>query len=275
MGRRIASAAIMLAIVLLGFAVPFFEPLLVLVTGVIAVLCTMELCDMMKKKGLRVYRRIASWGVIAMLVEAVLSQLANSILVFGLAVCLAWVVRMPRQVSGAWGDISATCFTMAYVGIPFAAIVAVFLSGNLGQAWLLLMLTIIWTTDSAALFVGRALGRTKLSPRLSPGKTLEGALGGVIGALLVVAIVRLLFNHHFEEVSDLGLVLFALFFSILSQVGDLAESMLKRDVGVKDSGSELTGHGGFLDLMDAVMFCAVPLIVYLKIFQPHVLIVAT
>jgi phosphatidate cytidylyltransferase len=270
MSRRIASAVIFLTLIVLGFTYPWMEYPIVLMSAAVAVMCTLELCDMMKRKGLRVYRRIASWGVLAMLLEAVLSQMQHSVLIFGLAMCLAWLVRMPRQAAGAWGDISATIFSMAYVGLPFSCLVAIFLSGNDGQAWLLLMLSIIWCTDSFALFVGKAVGRTKLSPRLSPGKTVEGAIGGLGGALLAAGVARTLFPHKFETTSDLGLLLFTLFFSVISQLGDLAESMLKRDVGVKDSGSELTGHGGFLDLMDAVLFCAVPLMVFLRIFEPQV-----
>ncbi|MBI1292186.1 hypothetical protein GC173_13240 [bacterium] len=275
MSRRVASAAIFLTIVWLGFNLRAFEWLLLLMTTFVAIMCTMELCDMMKRKGLRVYRRIASWGVLALLVEAGMTQMQHSILVFGLAMCLAWVVRMTRKAVGAWGDISTTIFTMAYVGIPFACLIAIFSSSHAARAWLLMTLCIIWSTDSFALFVGRAFGRRKLSPELSPGKTLEGSLGGVGGALLVVLVTRLFFNTHFASVSLVTLVAFAVVFSVISQVGDLAESMLKRDVGVKDSGSELTGHGGFLDLMDAVLFCAVPLMVFLRIFQPAVLAVAS
>jgi phosphatidate cytidylyltransferase len=275
MTRRIISAIIFLTGVWLGFTFEAFRWPLVLGAMVIAIVCTMELCDMMKRKDLRVYRRIASWGVLAMLVEAALTGMENSILVFGLAMCLAWVVRMTKQATGAWGDISTTIFTMAYIGIPFACMITIFLSGEAGRAWLLLTLSIIWSTDSFALFVGRAFGRNKLSPSLSPGKTYEGAIGGALGAVLVVVVVMLFFGTHFIEFGWIGILCFALFFSVVAQIGDLAESMLKRDVGVKDSGSELTGHGGFLDLMDAALFCAVPLMIFLRLFQPAVLAVSS
>lgn len=275
MTRRVVSAIIFLTAVWLGFTFEVFRWPLVFVTGIIAIMCTMELCDMMKRKDLRVYRRIASWGVLAMLVEASLTKMDHSILVFGLAMCLAWVVRMRRGAVGAWGDISTTIFTMAYVGIPFSCMITIFMAGDAGRAWLLLTLSIIWATDSFALFVGRALGRNKLSPRLSPGKTVEGALGGVGGAVLIVALTLIFFGKHFAQLPWYAMVTFGVGFSILAQVGDLAESMLKRDVGVKDSGSELTGHGGFLDLMDAVLFCTVPLMIFLRIFQPAVLAAAS
>jgi phosphatidate cytidylyltransferase len=209
--------------------------------------------------------------VAAVIIEAMISHLEYSIHVFGIAVCFAWILRMRGPVQGAWGDVSATCFTMAYVGIPMAVLIHIFTSGNEGQAWLLMTLGVIWSTDSFALFVGKLAGKHKMWPKISPGKTWEGSIGGLLGGFLVILIARQFFNEYFHAVSDLELILFVLLFSPIAQLGDLAESLLKRDVGVKDSGSELTGHGGFLDLMDAVLFSAVPLLIFLELFHPQVL----
>lgn len=270
MRRRLTTAGILLSIFALGFFIPALNWLLVLVTAAIAVLCTWELTAMMKLKGLRVYRRVASWGVLALVLEAAWTGMEYAIIVFGVAVCLAWLVRMPGEIKGAWADVSATCFTLAYVGIPFAALTKIFLAGTDGKAFLVLMLAIIWTTDSCALLVGKRIGRNKLWPKISPGKTWEGSLGGVAGALVITGVFALLFGRFFPTVQDWEWAVFAILFSIVGQVGDLAESLLKRDVGVKDSGSELTGHGGFLDLMDAVMFAALPLLAYLHLLHPGV-----
>ena len=271
MFRRVASALILLALVLSGF---LFESLAWIPVGliaIIAVMCTLEIAGMLKRKGLRVFRRIASWGVLAMMLEAALTGMEYSIIIFGLAVCLAWVVRMPGEVEGAWGDISTTCFTMAYVGIPLAAMTTIFLSGGEGKAWLLLMMGIIWTSDSAALFVGRKYGTIKMWPKLSPGKTWEGTLGGIGGAVAFAVLAGIFFGDKFPGVGAVEFVIFAILFAIIGILGDLAESLLKRDAGVKDSGTELTGHGGFLDLMDAVLFGALPLLAYIKFFHPGVL----
>jgi phosphatidate cytidylyltransferase len=174
-------------------------------------------------------------------------------------------------VEGAWGDISATCFAMAYIGIPFAAMTTLFLAGPQGRAWLLLMMAVIWTCDSMALFVGRSLGTRKMWPKLSPGKTWEGTIGGIAGGLIPVAVAGLFFGQWFPNVSVAEFIAFGLLFAVVGTLGDLAESLLKRDVGVKDSGSEVTGHGGFLDMMDAVLFSALPLLAYVKFFHPYVL----
>lgn len=270
MFRRVASALVLLALLISGFIFDFMAWVPVGMAAVIAVFCTWEITELSGLRGLRVYRRVAAWGVLALMLEAAITGMAYAHLVFGMAVCLAWIVRMPGKVEGAWGDISATCFAMAYVGLPFAALVKMFLAGADAQAWLLLTLAIIWMSDSSALIVGKRFGSVKFWPKLSPGKTWEGILGALLGGLLVVIVARIFVPGPFSGISDLGLVLFALSFSIIAIFGDLAESLLKRDVGVKDSGSELTGHGGFLDLMDAVLFCALPLLAWLHLFQPGV-----
>lgn len=269
MARRITTAAILLSIVYLGFAYQPFSYLLLLLLAFIGVSCTFELATMLRPRGLRVYRRVASWGVVALMLEAWLFDMAYSILVFGMAVSIAWTVRMRGKVQGAWGDVSATCFTMAYIGIPLAAVVTIFDTSTQAKAWLLLFLIVIWTTDSVALFAGKMFGRTKLWPKISPGKTWEGSGGGTIGALVVVFLARFFFPDYFGIYSTFELVAFGLLMSLVGQFGDLAESLLKRDIGVKDSGSSLTGHGGCLDLMDAVLFAAIPFLVYLHLLHPE------
>jgi len=271
MMRRVISAVVLLGVIFLGFTFPNLEWIVVIATIAIALLCTLEISRMMKRKGLRVYRRIASIGVMALMIEAILSGMAFSGHVFGVAVCLAWLLRMTSRVRGAWGDVSATCFTLAYVGLPMAAFMKIFHGGPEAKAWLLLMLALVWTTDTFALFSGKLFGKTKLWPTISPGKTWEGSIGGVFGALLLIVVTRFFFSHNFPGVTNIEFVAFALLFSPLSQLGDLAESLLKRDVGVKDSGSQLTGHGGFLDLMDAALFCAIPLLIYLELIHPGIL----
>lgn len=272
MTRRIVFAAIMLTLVVTGFYFDSMKWLLVGLVSLIAVFCTFELTEMMKRKGLRVYRRVAAWGVLVLILEAAWTHMQFSMLVFGVAVCMSWAFRLRGPVTGAWGDVSATCLTLAYIGLPMAAMTRLFLAGPHGEAWLLLTLAVIWTTDSAALFVGKAIGRNKLWPKISPGKTWEGTIGGVVGAILIAWAAGALYPPFFRHAHGAGEILgFAVLFSIIGQIGDLAESLLKRDAGVKDSGSELTGHGGFLDLMDAVLFAMIPLLAYLQIFHPEVL----
>ncbi|MDX1546847.1 MAG: phosphatidate cytidylyltransferase, partial [Rhodothermales bacterium] len=115
---------------------------------------------------------------------------------------------------------------------------------------------LIWATDTFAYYVGKNLGRHKLAPLISPKKTWEGAVGGAVGALLVAVVLKLTLLAFLAWPH---VVAMALICGIVSQIGDLAESRLKRSVGAKDSGTLLPGHGGLLDRFDALLL-AVPLV---------------
>lgn len=125
-----------------------------------------------------------------------------------------------------------------------------------GPALVAFALTLTWISDTSAYFGGRAFGRRKLIPAVSPGKTVEGAVAGVVGTVLVGAVYA-----HFVFGSWLGVPVSAaagatagLLVSPVAQLGDLAESLLKREAGVKDSGTLLPGHGGVLDRFDSLFF---------------------
>ena len=123
-----------------------------------------------------------------------------------------------------------------------------------GPALLLAPVLLTWISDSAAYFGGRALGRRKLIPRVSPGKTVEGALSAVAGGVLGgIAYGYFLTSFWTYQPSVLESALFGLLVSVAAQAGDLAESLWKRDVGVKDSGTLLPGHGGALDRFDSLI----------------------
>lgn len=127
-----------------------------------------------------------------------------------------------------------------------------------GREWIFLVLLVIMAGDSAAYFTGVSLGRRKLYPAISPNKSIEGAIGGLVGSLAGAFLARAWF---FEELPASGAVFFGLLVGIVGQVGDLFESMLKRSFGVKDSGTIIPGHGGILDRLDSLLF-AFPLAYY-------------
>ena len=110
---------------------------------------------------------------------------------------------------------------------------------------------------------GRLIGRHKLAPRISPGKTIEGVVGGLVAAIAAGPLSRIVFFHEIPIVH--AIVLGALI-GVLGPVGDLAESMLKRGADVKDSGKLLPGHGGMLDRVDSILFCAPLLYYYSRLF---------
>ncbi len=132
-----------------------------------------------------------------------------------------------------------------------------------GLAWFALALSVTWLTDTAAYLVGRQFGKTKLIPAVSPGKTREGAIGGLVAGMLAGAASVLVFATPIPWYlgAAVGLVLAG-----VGQVGDLVESLIKREVGIKDMGSLIPGHGGVLDRIDALLF-AIPTAYYLaKLF---------
>ncbi|MEO8377009.1 MAG: CDP-archaeol synthase [Candidatus Sumerlaeota bacterium] len=271
MGRRILAAAICLP--LIGVMFFFDQAAFLYYIAVVGIACmsVWEMRKILRPKQLTVNFVLGLVGVLALMIEAYFTRMDNAILVVGVCACLGLALRMKGSVSGAAADVSVTLFTIAYVGIPMAAMVRIFNVGRFGEAWLLLMLSTVWMTDSMALLVGRKLGKHKMSPDISPNKTWEGAIGGTIGALIVPVVVHFFFQQFYPGVSLAELLIFTLLFSLIAQFGDLGESLLKRDTGVKDSGSKWTGHGGFLDRMDAILFTSVALLVYLKVMHPNVL----
>ena len=158
---------------------------------------------------------------------------------------------------------AAWAWTMAgilYVGWLLSYLVA--LRGmDDGRNWVFLALFTTFASDTAAFFTGRALGQRPLAPQISPGKTWEGAIGGVLGAMLVslffILPTPLSLNLSWWQAIVLGFLV-----SIFGQLGDLVESLFKRNMEVKDSGKLIPGHGGILDRMDSIVFAGVVVYYY-------------
>jgi phosphatidate cytidylyltransferase len=171
-------------------------------------------------------------------------------------VALALVMRPARALERSLGGAATTVFGVFYVAVPFALLVAMH-QGN-GHYPVLYVLILTWAGDTAAYYVGRSLGRHKLAPRVSPGKTWEGTAGSLLAAM----ILGYFFLNYFAPQAPLWLNLAtAAAVNVAGQVGDLAESALKRSAGVKDSAALLPGHGGVLDRIDALLF-AIPVMWY-------------
>lgn len=152
-------------------------------------------------------------------------------------------------------------FTSLYVGMGFHYFVVARFNS---LVVLLFALFIVWSTDIGAYMIGRQIGRHKLAPNVSPNKTIEGAIGGIVCAVIVTLLYMWKFQHYFPY-STVVMVILSIFFSIAGQLGDLVESAYKRYFGVKDSGKILPGHGGILDRFDSLLF-VFPVMYLLGIF---------
>jgi phosphatidate cytidylyltransferase len=167
-----------------------------------------------------------------------------------------------RIVSTLPAAIAQRVLGLIYVFAPLVCGVALH---RINPHWLMFALLLSWAGDTAALYVGRSIGRHPLAPRVSPKKTWEGSIGSVAGSIVAGA----LYAHYLLPQAPISEVLLLAFCgNIAGQLGDLAESALKRRAGVKDSGSSLPGHGGWLDRIDAMLF-ALPVVYFIVVLYPR------
>jgi len=160
-----------------------------------------------------------------------------------LVAALFWALAAPLWLWRAVRETQRPALAAAGLVVVVPAALAL---ATLGPSEVLAVLVLVWIADTAAYFVGRAIGRRKLAPSISPGKTWEGAAGGIGGALVYAIVLGILGGRPWWAYLGIAAVL-----AVLSIVGDLFESAAKRQAGVKDSGTLLPGHGGVLDRIDS------------------------
>ncbi len=152
---------------------------------------------------------------------------------------------------------------LAFLYVPFLLMHLVLLrQTQYGIQWLLVVMLIVMTNDSAAYYTGSAFGKHRLYPLVSPKKSIEGAVGGLIGSLGGTLVAKFTF---FPQLTFSDAVVTAIVVGMFGQAGDLFESLLKRSFGVKDSGTIIPGHGGVLDRLDSILFAA-PITYYYVLF---------
>jgi phosphatidate cytidylyltransferase len=200
----------------------------------------------------KVASRLTYVAFIAVLIGALAINLPNAALTTGVLraslvwwfIALVWMFLYPTPITKAVSWVGG-----ALVMVPaWLALDVLYLHS---PDLLLFALMIVWVADIGAYFVGRGFGRVKLAPKISPGKTWEGVLGGLCAVLLLAAV-----GSEYLQIEISVLVPFCLAIAMLSVVGDLTVSMFKRSAGVKDSGTLFPGHGGLLDRIDSVTAAA-------------------
>lgn len=173
---------------------------------------------------------------------------------------LLTLARYPAE-SDLAGKVALMTLGSIYIPLALSCLVLMHRSPQ-GTAWVLCIVCVIFAGDTGAFYAGTYFGRHKLCPSVSPGKTIEGAVGG----LLANGLTGVVFKLFFLQALSLGwVVAFSMAIGAVGQVGDLFESVLKRSAGMKDSGVVLPGHGGILDRIDALLF-AVPMAYFFKLF---------
>ena len=156
-------------------------------------------------------------------------------------------------------------FGTAYIGWMLSHLILLRgLEGGIALIFFVFLVT--WASDTAAYYVGSSFGTHKLAPRMSPGKTIEGAIAGLVGSVLMAGIAKFGFMPWLD-LKDCLIV--GLLLGSIGQAGDLFESRLKRHAGVKDSGTILPGHGGLLDRVDSLIFTAPVFYYYVMLFNPE------
>lgn len=240
----VVLAAVFVAITWYAPAQPFIAMM-----EAIAGLCFIEYAGMAKKKGIAVF---PVRGLIAALVIPLAFIGSSSVVFIVMALVLGSLVISALSAESGFEPLLFTLFGVFYVGLAFTAPVLLKLQPE-GQKLFLLICCATWGADIGAYYTGRLFGKTKLAPAISPGKTVEGAMGGVFFALLFCG----LFAYFLFPAASAVIVAGAgLTGGLIGPAGDLIESMMKRYFGVKDSGTLLPGHGGFLDRADALMLTA-------------------
>jgi phosphatidate cytidylyltransferase len=210
-------------------------------------------------------RLVATILVCLLPVLAALSGTAEIVLAALIASLLA-VVTLALQGYTVLSDVFRyiTCggFASLYVGVCLAHVILIRFLPQ-GPFWLTLLIAIVAGSDTGAYYAGRAWGKRKLFPQISPKKTVAGGVGGLVTGIIAAECINLLFP---EKADPLALLLAAGLLIVVGIAGDLTESMIKRSVGVKDSGTILLGHGGLLDRIDSLLLTG-PVLYYLLRFN--------
>jgi phosphatidate cytidylyltransferase len=271
--KRVLTAVILAPLVL---ALVFLAPtwLLTLAVAAVAMLAAWEFLGLTERYGAKP-PRIAVLVAIASLFAGSFQWPDETLTLFGLLCILLFVYcTFASPVQRAMADATSSVFALFYLGLTLIPIPMLRETTN-GPSLLAFLFLTVWAGDTVAMYAGRMFGERKLAPKLSPNKTWAGAIGSVLGAVAVAGILLSVSTYlaqwnsarlSFADEAWWYWLVLAVVVNVAGQVGDLAESALKRSAGVKDSGTLLPGHGGMLDRVDALLLAA-PVLWYAEVIR--------
>ncbi|SMO53194.1 phosphatidate cytidylyltransferase [Solitalea koreensis] len=235
------------------------------------IISVLSLLEFFRLVGSTINKPIAGYGLLAGIVVYSLFALYNFRLIPSFCFYLVYpiimgmfLVELFRRSETPFVNVGYTALGIIYAVLPYAVFMSMgFLKGSYTYQIPLGFLLLLWSNDSFAYLFGRALGRTKLFERISPKKTWEGFIGGMICTLLISQGIA----YYFSSLSSLNWLIIAAIIVVFGTLGDLVESMLKRSLNVKDSGNLLPGHGGILDRFDGLLLAAPFVYVYLLVIS--------
>lgn len=257
--KRLVSAVILLPPVLfLIYRGGIYTNLLV---GVVVLMCAVEFYRMLGSRGFELIFS-ASLTLLTYVVICYLPGDTFVIVTVILQIAAIYVLFTIKEIKNASKRVGYLIVGIVYLGVfpSFVSLIRSIDSEN-GFYYLLTFLSVIWLSDTFAYLIGKSLGRHRLYERISPKKTIEGSIGGIIGGLAGIWIMAFFFHRR---PSLLFLILVGIFVNLAGQIGDLFESMFKREAGVKDSGDIIPGHGGVLDRVDAIIFSAPLMYIFVR-----------
>lgn len=263
--RRILTALVGLPIIFL--TIKYFPPVVFLVLVLAAVVVgSYEFYAIAEKGGFRPHKLLGA-ALAAAVAWTFFEPRLGTVEILCAATILVPLASMVRGRSVAatrldeeLGAIAVTWMAVPLFGLLMGYCVALLGDGGeRGRDLIVLLFLVVWLADAAAYMVGSLWGRHKLAPSISPGKTVEGALGALVVAVLAALVAKAWF---FTGIGIADAVALGLLLGVFGMLGDLAESLLKRTGAVKDSGSLLPGHGGLLDRADSLLFAAPVLFYY-------------
>jgi phosphatidate cytidylyltransferase len=234
------------------------------VVAAVVIVAGDEMLTMARGAGLRVGRGMPLVSIAAVLAAAWIfgtPGLAVSVVAVLMSAPLLQMARHDAP-QGSLTGVSVVCFTVLFLGVCGACFgwLRLWPPDDQGIRCAIVFLGTVWIGDSAAYYVGRRFGRHKMSPKVSPNKTFEGLAACTVGTFGAAALLNAVVGIDLDWRQLMGL---AAILAVTAPLGDLIESLFKRDTGVKDSSALLPGHGGFLDRTDSLLFAAPPVLAYL------------